>query len=485
MHLLITTTIFGILLLLGGFAQSAATDVSPLPPAKFIEGSSIHDLARQGWKIFLDGKFGEGSSSSRLQKAKPSGSTFGAARKPKIGFEIETVDILFYNGHCTLHQNQEMKGHRVIRHQGLAENGNGWFLGVDAKSNKKMILTPEYDLLLDLDNIRELGSITEAVMRDISRFDTAPYFRMEDRRGRESPCNPWKKLIFSSRSSKASWDVQATAPLMLEAVHDLLIAAFHREKTSTSNKDKTWMKNTVYVEKTWLKSEYFRTQTRGSDWATKDVLGFLSIMLTNIKNAQKLSAPFWRYYRRTALRTQGPKTLVWLMPRNSWKSVFSLVENKLPDQGETLWDILEHLACYQNTPNRELRLDTRFCAGTINNPKPNGKLEEKAWVKKGYPSLSVKDWVNSIINPDETQDLLSKFDAEYYYGQIGAFDGLGKGFEHVLGSNRPVSLWEFRGLGMSRTRELPDRLQDIRNAVVEFHEKYPEAPPASRTIKQG
>ncbi|KAK2044344.1 hypothetical protein LZ31DRAFT_554292 [Colletotrichum somersetense] len=65
---LLTTTIFGILLLLGGFAQSAAIDVSALSPAKRSEDSSTSEIVRRGWKSFFKGKSSKGSSSSRPQQ---------------------------------------------------------------------------------------------------------------------------------------------------------------------------------------------------------------------------------------------------------------------------------------------------------------------------------------------------------------------------------------------------------------------------------
>lgn len=141
---------------------------------------------------------------------------------------------------------------------------------------------------------------------------------------------------------------------MLEAVQDLLIAAVQKEAHPLVIQDKNWSKNLVYVQKNWLDSKYFQEATGGSDWATKDVMGFLSIMLSNIKMARELTASVFHPARRNAYLTQGPKTLVWLMPRNSWTSVFSLVEKKLP-KSVGLWEILEHLSCYQNTKDGKLR----------------------------------------------------------------------------------------------------------------------------------
>ncbi|KAJ0164117.1 hypothetical protein CTA2_1723 [Colletotrichum tanaceti] len=299
-------------------------------------------------------------------------------------------------------------------------------------------------------------------------------------------CNPWWILPYFRR---VDWVIHATAPLMLEAIQDLIISAFKGENHPLVPRNPQRRGNIVYVEKTWLNSAYFKKKKTASklDWATKDVLGFLSIVLTNTKNAQELSAPIWNPRLRNTRMVSGPKSLLWLLPRNNWVSVFSLVKDKLPEEGKQLWDMLEHLACYQNTRTGKLKLDKRFCEGTVDDPQPNGMLEKQAWSEEGgYPFLLVKDWVDSFVNNAAGgPDLLTKFDADHFDGQIGRFDELGKTFEHVLNSDRPVTLWEFRSQGRLHETQLPRRLKEIRNAVVELHEKYPNEPtPTSEEDKE-
>ncbi|TDZ36680.1 hypothetical protein C8035_v005087 [Colletotrichum spinosum] len=65
---LLLTTIIGILLLLGGFAQSAAIEGNALSLAKHGEGPGTAGILRRGWKSFFKGKSGKGSSSSRPQQ---------------------------------------------------------------------------------------------------------------------------------------------------------------------------------------------------------------------------------------------------------------------------------------------------------------------------------------------------------------------------------------------------------------------------------
>ncbi|KAK2050930.1 hypothetical protein LY76DRAFT_529514, partial [Colletotrichum caudatum] len=299
-------------------------------------------------------------------------------------------------------------------------------------------------------------------------------------KGISDPYNPWRNLhfpIFTKKTTKAIWDMQATAPLPLEAIQDLLIALFKKEDHPLLIKDKKWMKTVVYVQKNWLDSKFFQETTDGSAWATKDVLGFLSLLLTNIKSARELTASWYRPTLRKGNKTQGPKILVWIMPRMYWTTVFHSIKAKMP-KGVELWMILEHLACYQNTKDGRLQLDKNFCEGNVDDPQPNGKLKEKAWsLEGGLQPLTVKKWVTTIVSrPAKHPDALSEWDKRHFDGQIGAFDKLGKKFETVLGSDREVPIWEFRALGGSRRKDLLKRMQAIQSAVVELHKKYPEEP---------
>ncbi|KAJ0160994.1 hypothetical protein CTA2_6963 [Colletotrichum tanaceti] len=312
------------------------------------------------------------------------------------------------------------------------------------------------------------------------KIDTKDWFFINDYNS-TNPCYSWEKyhyyFIYPKISHKATWDVQATAPLMLEAVQDLLVAHFRKEDHPLLPRNKKWMKNAVYVQENWLDSAYFQGAFGSSNWATKDVRGFLSIVLTNIKEARKLTASIFRPFKRFIISTQGPKVFVWLMPRHYWTSVFSLIEEKLPPNFQ-LWEVLEHLACYQNTKDGELKLDKRFCTGEVDNPQPNGELQDKTWsLWDDYDPLSVKRWVESIVNqPAGSPDALSAWDAKHFDGQIGAFDKLGKPFERVIDSRREVPIWEFRGLRLTKKASLPGRLAEIQSEVIKFHRKYPQEP---------
>ncbi|KAK2016140.1 hypothetical protein LZ32DRAFT_645301 [Colletotrichum eremochloae] len=398
-----------------------------------------------------------------------------AAELPKIGFEIESSHIGFYNKDCTERANGLMKGHRV-----KAQSGVGWFLGVDTTPALKSELQAEYDVLCKLDDRSSLERIMGNVELSMDSLDELTTVEIVNDKGESDPYNPWRIIDsdgFTKKTPKALWDLQVTAPLPLEAIQDLLIALFKREDHPLLIKDKNWMRNVVYVQKNWLDSKFFQEMTGGSAWATKDVMGFLSLLLTHIKSAQELTASRHSPTLRHAMRTQGPKILVWIMPRMYWTTVFHSIKHRMP-QGVELWTILEHLACYRNSRDGGLWLDSDFCQGNVDDPKPNGKLKKKAWsLQRGRKPLRVQKWVTSIVTRPATHpDALSEWDEKHFDGQIGGFDKLGKKFETVLGSNREVPIWEFRGLGVSWRKNLLERMLAMQSAVIELHKKYPEEP---------
>lgn len=85
-----------------------------------------------------------------------------AARTPKIGFEIETSQMHFYNIKCTESANTAMKGHQVS-----GQIGGGWFLGVDTTPAKASLLQPEYDVLCNLDDTNKLESLIGHVVQSM------------------------------------------------------------------------------------------------------------------------------------------------------------------------------------------------------------------------------------------------------------------------------------------------------------------------------
>ncbi|KAK1953537.1 hypothetical protein LY78DRAFT_675155 [Colletotrichum sublineola] len=179
---------------------------------------------------------------------------FAQARKPQIGFELESFDMSIFNFDCSDDDYYSMKGHLVN-----GQKGDNWFLGVDDTPAKNWRLNLEYDIRYEIGN--------PEILKDI-----------------------------------------------VEQVKESMVVV----QNDQGERDKSWVDS----------NQFLKEATGGSHWATKDVLGFLSLVLTNMKAARKLSAPIYQ-------------------------PLFSLVRDKLP-QDIKLWDLLEHLACYKNTMNDQL-----------------------------------------------------------------------------------------------------------------------------------
>ncbi|CAJ2502618.1 Uu.00g100120.m01.CDS01 [Anthostomella pinea] len=152
-------------------------------------------------------------------------------------------------------------------------------------------------------------------------------------------------------------------------------------------------------------------------WATKDVLGFFSIVLTYAKSAQELKG--------AVLDAHGAKALVSFTPRVYWTTVYEDVKDKIPG---SLWDIINVLACYQFGSSEDVKLDEDYCGGSVEKPEVKGTLEKQAWkdADEGGEELSVKTWIESI-DQGERPDALSEFDQKYWDGSIGAFEAYGTG----------------------------------------------------------
>ncbi|KAK1566436.1 uncharacterized protein LY79DRAFT_572082 [Colletotrichum navitas] len=403
------------------------------------------------------------------------------ASKPQIGFELESFDMSLFNFRCSEDDYYSMKGHQVA-----GQRGNNWFLGVDDTPAKTWRLNPEYDIRCDLGDLESLKGITQEVKQSMRFLGYAKQVWVQNNQGKKDVCNPWKpRQLFSALSKspdKAIWNLQATAPLMLEGIQDLLTTAVKKERNPLVGVSSR--ANLVYIQKSWIDSNQFlKEATGGSYWATQDMLGFLSVVSSTMRAATELSAPFYQPGRKF-LYSLGPKGLIWIMPRHYWTSVFSLVRDKMPKDVK-LWDILEHLACYRNTVDGQLQLDERFCddTGDKRKPQPNGNLQKLAWsLKGGKDPLTVKEWIDSIqstsTNGHDLPDALSEWDEKHFDGQIGGFSRLGKPFETALGSKRKIALWEFRGLGDITQSQISQHLEAIQVQVVKFHKRYSKSLPS-------
>ena len=121
------------------------------------------------------------------------------------------------------------------------------------------------------------------------------------------------------------------------------------------------------------------------------------------------------------------------------------------------------------------RLDKDFCDGTVQNPKPNNKMDGQTFKVNSNgksDSTTVKDWMQSIQD-GKSPDRLSEID-KVIDGSIGRFkDAL----ENVVNTNRAVPLFEFRRLKSVKAGEMKDRVDEYEQAVIAYH-KANTKPPA-------
>ncbi|KAL9105246.1 MAG: hypothetical protein Q9227_009547 [Pyrenula ochraceoflavens] len=204
---------------------------------------------------------------------------------------------------------------------------------------------------------------------------------------------------------------------------------------------------------------------------TGDVLGFFSIVLSYAKSAM------------TFAPDKSPKTLLSIMPRTNFKTLYMLVANRIA--GDLLRTV-EHLACYKWVGGAlvlcvcsdDVKFCTRTTRGIIVKPKV---LARQAFVVTDTSSssppdqLTVENWINSIVKPptrDEPDDLLTTLD-ERVDGSIG---GLGNRLEELLGTTRPAPIWEFRSLDKRTVEEFKPWVQQVEEEVIMWHKKYRNPP---------
>lgn len=151
-----------------------------------------------------------------------------------------------------------------------------------------------------------------------------PHLDVED-----STCNPWTVVLPEKRGAAGNreWAMQVTAPLPLEAIHDLFrkavadgfspLLALYRPA-----------RGMVYVTK-----DFFQAKPNGisSDSVKDDMLGFFSLVISYAKGA--LTVP----------NGDSPKNIITIMPRTDWTNLFSQVKSAISG---SLYDIVKILACY-------------------------------------------------------------------------------------------------------------------------------------------
>lgn len=150
----------------------------------------------------------------------------------------------------------------------------------------------------------------------------------------KTPCNPWD-IIDPETGGKAAdigWGPQITAPLPLKAINELF-GQRNSDQRSALLQSRYPNQNMVMVTK-----DFFQASPNGisSDSVGDDVLGFFSLVMSYAKAADKLD-------------DESPKTLMSIMPRTDFSTMFKLVKSDVPG---TLYDIVKTLSCYKNSGNK-------------------------------------------------------------------------------------------------------------------------------------
>lgn len=163
----------------------------------------------------------------------------------------------------------------------------------------------------------------------------------------DSVCKPWKITDTKVEPKDMEWDPQVTAPMPLEALYTLMkdqqayTADLGRKRTNIINGVATARipvrgrtNHLVVVTK-----NYFKESPNGMDPDNldKDVLGFLSLVLSYAKAAHDLE------------KGESPKLLITYMPRTDFNTIFAQVKARVPGD---LFKLIEHLACYKTDKGR-------------------------------------------------------------------------------------------------------------------------------------
>ena len=125
---------------------------------------------------------------------------------------------------------------------------------------------------------------------------------------------------------------------------------------------------------------------------------------------------------------------------------------------------------------RFFRIDSLFCDGTVDAPKPKAYIDGIGWCLSNPSNgdkdcLLVKDWIASIES-GPSPDKLTILD-KLVGGQIG---GLDTAIDHVVGTNRAVPLFEYRHWLSVETANLTSEVAQIEQEIIRFHDKYKTAP---------
>ncbi|KAF3759970.1 hypothetical protein M406DRAFT_75343 [Cryphonectria parasitica EP155] len=237
----------------------------------------------------------------------------------------------------------------------------------------------------------------------------------------------WRVKSIMGKASNLAWAKQATGPMPLEAIHYLINLAVTKQRNVLIG---TKASNLVYVTK-----EFFQESPLGIEEATvkDDVLGFFSLVLTYAKAAGQLK--------------QWPQAIF------KEAGVTSCRENDYDQDEKKLYTIAD--------PNK-------FC------DLINGKMVPSNKLFRGKMSFTY-DFTDRKSKTALEKDSLAEDLDRLMLAQMG---NLEQKPEYLVDTQRPVPLFEFRGLGSSTAATMEKDVKEIEDMFLELHKKYETAPTA-------
>ncbi|KAL8747738.1 MAG: hypothetical protein Q9190_000437, partial [Brigantiaea leucoxantha] len=376
-------------------------------------------------------------------------------RSAGLGIEFEASALQFYSNKCSNKDKKltdKLKGEMVG-----GRRGTNWKLTVDTSPNTAGSLTAEY--ILDGLNIK-IGSGVFML------FAKTSLWTAWDPSAASNPntvaieldddCQDWEifRPEMGGNAAGILFSVQATAPMPLEAIQDVLSKAA-AEQTSPLIPSIRPNRGVVLVTK-----DFFQSKPNGIDPENvkDDVLGFFSLLLSYVKGASVLP------------QDQSPKNIISIMPRSDWSTLFKQVSSAVPGD---LYDLVKVLGCYRDYGDGA-EIDTMYCGGTTDKPEPNIKMDGQVFgisSSEESNSCSVEDWVRSIANGD-SPDKLSEAD-KLVDTQVG---GLGSALENIVGTTRAVPLFEFRNLDGVPAPRMQDKVTAIETEIQNYYMTSANAP---------
>ena len=145
----------------------------------------------------------------------------------------------------------------------------------------------------------------------------------------DSTFNPWIIIELSKDGAAANlpWAMQVTAPLSLEAIHDLAGKAI-------ANEDSPLLATIIPARAmVYVTKEFFQANPNStSDSVKADVLTFFSLVISYAKGAL------------IKISSSSPNTIVSMIPRTDWTNLFYQIKPAVPG---SLYELVKILACYR------------------------------------------------------------------------------------------------------------------------------------------